>query len=1570
MTATYHCGQPAISLCPLDLGLGWRHTIIDEPNFVSPWEASSKALELSFQLGTLTCQGTGHNPPVPAPRTRILRDDAMRPRFCDLVEVFIGHDDSWSMSSCTLTHDDLCHSHAKPWGWYFSNDTWDYDADDDCYHPRRLNRSCREPFCDSNVSISRSPQCIMLRTNDAWHNPLPQEAIGDGEEPDPDVIPDHTHAPQFVQDLMELASRYNAFDEMDEIDELGVLRIRTWYLHHRDHQRNVHPRILEFEEDWRRWEFDIGSAWRDFIQPNQAIQIHVISPDPYKGYMSRPTHADVVISQGHWLPRFSSVITVHKNSRTHAPHSFAVASSLERRVSGVKLATEADVLHLCNHPGTRCSITFRWHVIPFSLRPVHEVTAGQSFVIQIVDANPSLGNEARPSCAPQATQSTSGVHDADVDYDMPEVPDDAHVSRAPSDHTPSGSSIHSDDLSLLIYRLEAPDAHCFTQGDNYAAILSSAIRACRLPRRLVRCFHYLTVCPIGVDPDHETAIILHTITDIAAGSAEKLILVDTEIHFHPLRGGLVVPAAHSRRVMKVNPHLHRNQLLILTGLLDYCELQEDRCTVFCNHEVWASQDRRVKDVSHGHYFRIVVPPPRDEHLDTELAIAIARDLDVDVGTDQVAVPSCTPGLSMRQTAARSCTSHGPTSCKTDPDGDYAWDAPQAPQRRVANHFTAGSTPHGFFGPGVRRHLEAALERDDLIECEEEGSILYLHTWFIHHRIAPRCYDGRALRLLNDPSTWIEDIKDLWIDRIQPDEPFQVKIVHPRPPCSRFECVQAHLILEQAATPHFVTGLVSLPLHRDETEFWTHRALSLQHLQNHRSLLEAAELTLFCSTLRCSFSHNDIPIGTADIDEIGDAWNFVLTFLPDLGAALDDHDDLSSLMQKKLHPGDIDPGVPGPTGECAALERPSSLNPNAPVFVPSQDDIRHQPDDVQALFEVWRYDASAWEQESPAAHFLVWFLCPPHGHQRCLYARRVTLFDDFTQWRERLIFAWRDLVIPHVPVAIHVVQPHPEPLEHDITAHIILTQLMPDHGSGVLINIADDAVNDALPFRLAITLNDPSQLSEVLTSTAYTTEVGVFTLMRIGETLAPNQLFPTRHGYGYTLRVVRPFLQPGWNPPVLPAVPGAEGLGLIQTKLTLLRTATCERLTHGQVAHTHGPQDVSTLDEEDSCEASCRNELSLSDHITKIVDLMPGTDMTALPPFVEVPISATERDIEETIGQYGCHCHAFVFGNHDRALCVPLGWDDTQTKQHVMFANEDTSDPFGAFVHSFDTGWTEIHLMRILYKLGYEKALILRTQVRTRHLTYVSFSVSYGSLAPSKRNRPQKPWPARQPQVPRAKLFEGSDQIDTPCLLRWNLDHDDLKHFFQSNAATLRRSLEGVQVPQVTTDALDGTTQFSNFDDVDRLIVYVDGSSQPTQRHLPPMQVDLEGIPDAWAFLVLGETYHAHGGSTFSLVGWASQQVRYDPSSHYFVGATRVGPHIAEREGLFFAALWRAQLNLNIPTVFRSDSSLAIGQATGAVGAIDIDLSFSLLRGLFQFLELALGTESLCLEHIYGHNDDP
>ena len=118
MTELYPCGQPALSSCLTDLGVGWRHTIIEEPNFVSPWEASFLALDLSFQLGTLgPLAGLGccHNS-FATRSSRPGNSSAPSKRsvqFCDSVDLLLGLEDDLTMFSTPVTHDELYSNRAK-----------------------------------------------------------------------------------------------------------------------------------------------------------------------------------------------------------------------------------------------------------------------------------------------------------------------------------------------------------------------------------------------------------------------------------------------------------------------------------------------------------------------------------------------------------------------------------------------------------------------------------------------------------------------------------------------------------------------------------------------------------------------------------------------------------------------------------------------------------------------------------------------------------------------------------------------------------------------------------------------------------------------------------------------------------------------------------------------------------------------------------------------------------------------------------------------------------------------------------------------------------------------------------------------------------------------------------------------------------------------------------------------------------------------------------------------------------------------------------------------------------------
>ena len=713
------------------------------------------------------------------------------------MDIRLGDDETFSFQQVTVPARALSGVFLQGEVFDIINNLWQYAAQT-VADPHVIETECiaSEPACNDIATIPITQH----RINDDWHNPIPSEYTnpgeGDNPEEDPDVIPEPIRAPAFVHGLFDMAERHGAFTDLDTDD---AFHVRTWYLHHANLPRCTIPRFLELHEDWRRWEGDFRSSWRDFIIPQEAIQFHVATPDPYRGYLHHVLHADLLISQGTWINKKPGLITVHYQGRQTQPLNYAVAASFEPRVSGIDLAAAADALRWCSDPGYQCRILHGWHEIPFDSVPTHRMEPGHAFVIHVWSVL-------------QTTRTSSHSHEdgspiRDVDMDSSAMPEDAMGHATPStaqeamitdshdreeqDDPPpedqvSEASIHSGDMGVLVCRLQAPDGHCFVPWNNYMTILDAILHELRLPRREYRCFHVLAVAPVDIREDAEQIVILQAVTDVPAGSNEKLILVDVAIHFHPLPSGLLVPAAMSRRVVRVQQHLHRQQILMLQGLEEYCHIVGERCTVHKNNQLWSAQDKTVHMINHGDYVRIQVPPPDDPTLDTEVAIHVAREFAIDAST------LCTPGgatLALYQRTTEvfrfvalqlADFSIDFERFKTDPT---ATDRPSVPARAAP-----ASTVPLPADTGVRfhpRHFEQLcqiVDQTDLIECEEEGKIAYITTWYLHHVYHKECRQSRAVRLTMPAHHWIDDITAVWHDLLLPDEPTTLRLVTPKPPC--------------------------------------------------------------------------------------------------------------------------------------------------------------------------------------------------------------------------------------------------------------------------------------------------------------------------------------------------------------------------------------------------------------------------------------------------------------------------------------------------------------------------------------------------------------------------------------------------------------------------------------------------------------------------------------------------------------------------------------------------------------------------------------------------------------------
>ena len=1066
--------------------------------------------------------------------------------------------------------------------------------------------------------------------------------------------------------------------------------------------------------------------------------------------------------------------------------------------------------------------------------------------------------------------------------------------------------------------------------------------------------------------------------DLLPGSREQLVLIDLEIHFHALSDGLLIPPAVTRKVYRILPPVHRSQILLLLGLFDYCELHGNHCTIFQDHQIWHLQDRTLHDLPHGTYVRVIVPPPDDTTLDTQRAIAISRDFALEAHRPYHR-PDCQAQGSQAWTPARPDDPSTPRPYPQRQGGDDnslfqhsiqrlvatcgtwqpQWQPEQlkvAPDQVVHPTLPSGGQGHQQrqpLRPRTRFHdrdfdtLSNLFESSSIIECEEEGPIAYVDTWYIHHANRPQCRDPRAVRLIQDPASWLEDLLEPWSDVIDPDQAATIYLVRPTPPCTQMECLLAHLIIEQAPRLDYVVGLISIHEANFQGAIIDHRAFSLPSLMTARSVIRQADIQARCSARSCTVRKGAISLDPVDPDHVDPGTNFVIFIRDQSLFALSsnlEHDE-AGLMQRlpELAPGDA---------HEEAAEGAFAFNPNAPVFCPGQAPLNVQPETIQELHEHWSRTAFSWEAESASTSVLTWFVDQFHPHLRtCRQPRIVRLYEDFDTWERTMRAAWNDLQLPGAPILFHIVLPVPPHTGPEIAAHVLLVQNPQDAFSSSVISVFEaNAAAARLNCQLTITTQEHLLLEHLIFGLGlegrclYPGAPSICEAWIGTTTLRQGQPHPARDGDGIILQLRR---RPNFQQQ---QAQRNEGVNLLQVG-TQLRTRRERRLTHGLVAHTHGPP-------QEAPEPSLR-----------VVHLARASqDLPFLPSYVEVQEPLSQDKVREELQAFGIHCTVLLLSTEQVALCLASTATADSGQRHVAYLPQ--QEPWTVHLHTLtDSLMSEVEHMRHLYGLGYEKAVILQEVQCEYNFSEIHFTEVSGAMRlkpPVTKVLP--PWPAHQQQRQCAQMFYPSKHVDTSdCSLNCGVNEQDLLDFFNSSKGSLCTSFEDLDMPEICTQHFATLAHHSKFD---RLVIYVDGSSQARCRHIAPQLNDEIGTPDAWCFIVIGETYTSGTTADFTLIGWSAHQVRCCPDHDWYAGADRIGSAIAEREALFWAMMWRIGQNSNIPTLFRSDSMLALQQARGEVGSLACDLSFQSLRGCAQLLEAALAPGDFLLEHVPGHAGDP
>ena len=1071
-----------------------------------------------------------------------------------------------------------------------------------------------------------------------------------------------------------------------------------------------------------------------------------------------------------------------------------------------------------------------------------------------------------------------------------------------------------------------------------------------LQQRDITQLHRLQFAPSDLADTQRPIFLVQLAQDGPVPSIMRFTLVDVEVYLP----GEAQPSTYTRRVMWLPNFATKLTLFRLLHLDQHCIDTPERCHLFMNDfEIEQRADATI-DITHGHYISIYIGACYN------LLDQMLQEFDDEEMTNLLQYTQISGPTKFEGSFQRLRTDQPDAPAGLDP-----WCSITSPAQRARPTF-AGLTPPWS------TDLVRAFLRDAFIEMEEEGPVAYIITWLVQQTRQPHCLRPRTVKLGQQPAEWEQLIREAWEDSLLPGTDCHFHHVQPQPIRATLQTILGHVIVEQEARPGDTVALATLHRSTTESVHLNQLALAMSRLTSRHGFLQKIPTSLLDPDLQplCRVHLNDIPFGLFDLEEVVPGTHLEV-YLPSYRPSppnaqprfiyIEEPTDQMQMMQQPRHNR-----PPQPQGIASNIQSdgsqlcittttlPFQFNLEAQEFAMPRPSILSQSEFVQELYESWQTSATSWEGEVRSCAVAAWYVNHRWPRPYGLFYRRVHLFENFHTWEDSLRAAWSDYIDHTTEVAFFLVYPSPPSSTNDIAAHVILVQHEHPLWVTTLVSVLDDDQQTEEPeMQIAATIHEHILFENVLVVTELVDRcmghaaTHTCQMWHRGTQLHWGQPYPGRNGMS-----IQAHIQAIQRP-----VPMNQGMNLLQTYARLTKgniatQAEQERLTDESVAHTHRP---------------CRSIAA--------VRIFPGRPETLLlPDFVEVERPVTTAKIKSELLHWGYDSAIELL--EDYGIAFIFDQQNPPIDHCGVFLSVQHDKIFGPLYHrAQEQPPAEIEDMKFLYTQGHPKAVITTTIGSFFDTSINLFHESQGVLEEAQgKHRHPPPWPAPQPMASNRPMFQSLVADKSNChsgnKINIGKTSDDILNFFQSSQFQLHTNFDDLELSDDLFFFLNSLPLLE--DQIpDRYIIYVDGSSQGHQQHHPTAWIEECGIPDAWAMIILAECYAKPSQPhALFLVGWTAQQVRYDETSNFHLGATTTGSLTAEREGMTWALLWRIGQNNMIPTLIRSDSQLTCDQASGQKGTKILDASFLCLRGAYQLLETALPRDHIMLEHIYGHCGEP
>eukprot|EP00435_Cladocopium_sp_Y103_P043946 s334_g12.t1 len=870
-------------------------------------------------------------------------------------------------------------------------------------------------------------------------------------------------------------------------------------------------------------------------------------------------HADVILTQGsaEWRAGLAAIYPAAGLGQE------LCAISVPPWICGLNILEESNAIHL-HHRGI-CTVFHGWQEIPIDQPRNFFVHNGDSFAIHVrprplaevrdIEDASSLMATMHNAPHPENTPVTNNPNAVQVEDEQPDQPDisDSDSEMRESEYSLSTAAENLGWHSVAVYNTESNSARGRVPFAPYAAFF-------RRVRALLGLHHHDVARIVQIKPTPDdlahcatTPLLILRHDDFYAGDTRRAVLMDVE--HHGSHFSTIVET--DRYVIKLPEAIHRSRLLAWVHVDRYCSAMRERCLVWHRGNLIPRQAMALLQLEHGDYIRIAIPPFRHQEVPTRLAT------------------QCTQaGFSAAQTLRRYRERGEDTDSLYSliQGGQTDHDHMDMMQRQASMHFSpTGNTmtdqPAGHESPQHtpwQHHLQLALECAD-IECEEEGPVGYIDTWYLH---GDRPYVTEHVRtyrcLRQEASWWFEDVLELWTDRIDRSKPISFFWVHPVPRAHPLRFRLGHLIIAQNI------GATMVPTHLT-TEFVSFRGLhfgiAAALLSNPVSADEVqhlARLAHHCRVKQCSLRQ-----GTRywQADETREVF---------AGAGL-----TFQLVQPGLRFKLGDEHVVEPHLEQQSQHAEVELD-DIPVPPPLAEETHF----IRQLYDIWdRLAQIGPAQMERLLRVETWYV---EGHYVTIndQHRNVVLADDYWTWEATILHRWRDFVIEGVEADFTVVTPTP-PIAHDPNEiHIIVYQRVAEFDYPSMVTIVDDGMMHGEPYTTAVILPPAVTIDDIIRKTgkAYFCPPLLPTSMCHcwHRALAVDHIpFANRHGYAFDLHVQRRPPESAWSDEEGdPAA--ASSMSLLQVHATRHTVDSGERRTLGQVAHTRGPPASSEVPPEPPC----------------------------------------------------------------------------------------------------------------------------------------------------------------------------------------------------------------------------------------------------------------------------------------------------------------------------------------------------------------------------------------------------